>query len=328
MSLSEVSKLFFTTFISVFIDIKRKSIKMLQISNNYTNFKNTNIKNQPNFGYNYKTHRLITEEALKYVPEFSIITSKFAKNPENKKILLESNNIYDYLQNIFNKKSIKKLLNKTGKKSLANKNTTEVIKQGINEKFEQRISESAMLPDLLKSERGFFTNRHFYFSNKPFDRENSFGFNTEDNNAFSAFFEHCRNANPQKTDKSLPVEIGMMLHYLQDMTVPMHTRQQSLLGKALDCRMHKDFENQIFEHQDELIKNYKPNFTELSKDMNENIYYKIFRSNCDFSQRPEIQVKRTNKEEWNNIQQEIFNRAIDSTVIALKTIVNSLIEKV
>jgi hypothetical protein len=112
-------------------------------------------------------------------------------------------------------------------------------------------------------------------------------------------------------------EIGMALHYLQDMTVPMHTKRESFAKKILDYYLHINFEMGkrmgALKRQDLLAENYIP------QSVGHRVMFDdLFLSNVIFSRNSALQVRRTNKTDWPDIQQKCFDRAVDSTAAFLK----------
>lgn len=284
-----------------------------------------------NFGYNYETHRFITKKAMKYVPELDEAIREFAANPELKSNFMVNTTVGQYLEivqeipamakDVLNKFAI----NKKGLSSILDK-----PERNIKKRFKQEIADGTMLPDLLKSETGFVTSRHFFFRSEHNKVNSSFGPNSYKNNAKIAFYEHLVRAFDNYSPENMPKEIGMALHFLQDMTVPMHTRRQTFFGKGVDFFMHRNFEKQMLINHEQLAENYTPGFKEIEEHVNAGLsrkpHLRVFSYAHDFSSQPERQITRRNKKDWAEIQQEIFNRAVDSTIVELKTIAKEIKE--
>lgn len=304
----------------------------MQILQNYSGYNHS--KMAPGFGFNYETHRAVTKKAFEYVPELTQAIEKFASNSDVKHNFLNFTSVIDYLKSLAATPQSKgKFLNRLainsgGLESLFKKSAQS---NELQAKFRQEIADASMLPDLLKTETGFHTNRHFYFPPTPQKQRISFGPNEDKNNARFAFEKHITNALIPFSDQKhlIPKETGMALHFLQDMAVPMHTRRQGVYGKAVDFLMHRKFELNMLENQEKLLKNYKPGFIDMSKEIGNNpvthsVHTDTFLANCRFSTQPDLQVRRSNKKDWEQIQQSIFNRAVDSTVLELKNIAKIL----
>lgn len=296
----------------------------------------SNTKNSAtlSFGYNYETHKFITEKAIEYVPKLKQTISKMAQNTAVVEPFLHFQSTGEFFSFLLKnpseyKKTIVKLaLNPEGLEKFVPK-ATKSAKSA--EEFVADIANSAMLPDLLKKESGFYTNRHFYFPSDGHSN-NSFGIGSEFSNAFISFTEHIRGSRDLKSPRENPFrEIGMASHFLQDMTMPMHTQRSQFkifdhfpfAGKAVDFFMHKNFESSakqgILGRQEALAKKYSPNYNQLKESVRPDRFFDdLFINNVKFSTQPQRQVKRTNKSDWANIQQQCFNQAVDSTVVLLQ----------
>lgn len=299
-----------------------------------------NKQHSPSFGYNYETHKLITKTALKHAPKFKQAVEKALQNKEFAREIAQHPSVMETLQTLSQnptelKKQLNNLaLNNGGLQKLIEKNTQASTPA---EKFINEILDGTMLPDLLKKETGFMTNSHFYFLPEGSLKTESFGKEVKTNNALVSYLNHLTKADDAMNTGVFPQESGMALHYLQDMTVPMHTQRANIpifkhfpfLGKIVDFFLHKNFETGkklgILSKQEELARNYKPDFDKLRESLPDGFSSKdLFMSNVEFSSQPQLQVERSNKKDWPKIQQEIFNRAVDSTVLALEKIAEKL----
>lgn len=300
----------------------------------------SHYKQPPSFGYNYETHKLITQTALKHAPKFKQAVEKALKNPKFAQEITQHPSVTDSLQILSqnpakrNKQLNNLALNNGGLQKLIEKYTPASTP---TEKFINEISDSTMLPDLLKKETGFVTNSHFYFLPEGSLKTESFGKDVKTNNALVSYLNHLTKAEASINTGMFAQESGMALHYLQDMTVPMHTQRANIPlfkhfpfpGKIVDFFLHKNFESGkklgILSKQEKLAQNYKPDFDKLRESLPDEFSSKdLFMSNVEFSSQPQLQVKRSNKKDWQKIQQEIFNRAVDSTVLALEKIAEKL----
>ena len=295
----------------------------------------------PAFGYNFMTHKVITQKAMRHVPDLKFAVQKAMKDETYAQKLLHKLSIVDIVRE-FNKqkKTYKKLLNTHALHNvgfdmlLAAKKKKPMTSA---EKFLEEITNGSMMPDLLRSEIGFGTNSHFYFLPDGRHVSESFGLHHSRNNAFVSFLKHISNAEKLKNSPNIPQELGMALHFIQDVTVPMHTQRANIkifknspvLGKIVDFMMHSKFENNrkigMVSRHKELLKSYKPGYEKLRASLPENYTLEdIFMSNVRFSTNPDLQIARNNKDKWTQIQQTIFNRAVDSTVLMLEKIAELL----
>ncbi len=174
----------------------------------------------------------------------------------------------------------------------------------------RQVGRYSQMPDFCKQELGFHCNTHFYFPNS---KNKSYGLNIEKNNALQMFKDHFEAAIFCKKETHFLQHAGYAIHYLQDVTVPLHTKANNFIGKFLKYRIHREFERgEKFGanlHLAEFKQEYQPktiNFTTLVD---------LFKDTADFSQNPELQVNSSNKKEWKNIQQICFNRGVDATTL-------------
>ena len=297
--------------------------------------KDSKLQNtQPSFGYNFMTHKVITQKAIKQVPELKRAAQTVMQDKIYAQKLIHKLSIVDIVRAFEqHKNTYKKLLNTHAMHNVGMDMLLATPKKNLDPgaKFLDEITNGSMMPDLLRSEIGFGTNSHFYFPPEGRFKSQSFGLHHKENNALVSFLKHISNAFEMEKSPDLPQELGMALHFIQDVTVPMHTQRANIkifknspvLGKIVDFMMHAKFENNrnigmVARHK-ELLKSYTPGYEKLRNSLPENYTLRdIFMSNVQFSTQPELQIARTNKAEWNQIQQKIFDRAVDSTVLVLE----------
>ena len=171
----------------------------------------------------------------------------------------------------------------------------------------RQIARYTQMPDFAKSELGYHNNTHFYFPNS---RKKSFGPNSDQLNAYNQFKEHLVSSIMAKDDTKFLRHAGFALHYLQDMTVPLHTEKGNFLQKIIKYNTHKNFEYKskysALANSEKLGRNYK----------NERIHFTtlldLFKDTAAFSQKPEFKITNFNKKKWYSIQQECFNRGVNT----------------
>ena len=126
------------------------------------------------------------------------------------------------------------------------------------------------------------------------------------------------------TKEEVLKKLGYALHYLQDMSVPLHTEPGGLIHKILKYKLHGNFERGkkygATAHLDILTQNFKAEDLEYSSILD------LFTKTAEYSQNPEFKVKRFNKKNWISIQQACFNRGVNASreflekVLAVKNI--------
>lgn len=178
----------------------------------------------------------------------------------------------------------------------------------ISDVTKRQLARYSQMPDFAKSERGYRNNTHFYF---PGSKKKSFGKKSDKYNALSQFKEHLTAALFSKEDENFLKHTGYALHYLQDVSVPLHTEKGGIFHKFMKYRVHKDFEKDSkYGAQTNLrvlMENYK--FQEL----NFTTLLDLFKDTALYSQKPEYKVKMSNKKKWYSIQQECFDMGVNTT---------------
>lgn len=176
----------------------------------------------------------------------------------------------------------------------------------------RQLARFSQMPDLMKSEAGFFHNTHFYF---PDSKKQSYGFKSSEN-AYRQFNKHVIDSlNPLDSEDFLR-NAGYAIHFLQDVSMPMHTESGGILQKMRDYYLHKNFERGekygTAQNIKELIAEYEP------ESLNTEDVRKIFLDTARFSSR--FKVSRFNKKDWIKIQHLCFNRGVDATRAFFKSI--------
>lgn len=176
----------------------------------------------------------------------------------------------------------------------------------IDNVTKRRIARYSQMPDFVKTELGYHNNTHFYFPNSE---KKSFGKNSGEFNAYNQFKEHLTTALFSNNDEHFLKHAGFALHYLQDMSVPLHTEKGGILQKILKYNLHKEYECEskygVQTNLKKIIENYKYqklNFTTLLD---------LFKDTAEFSSR--FKITSSNKKKWYSIQQECFDMGVNTT---------------
>lgn len=188
----------------------------------------------------------------------------------------------------------------------------------IDEITKRQIARYSQMPDFDKLELGFHNNTHFFFPNSS---QKSFGPKANLFNAFNQFQKYMVSAAVEKDNNKFLRYLGYATHYLQDITVPLHTEPGGFLQKIFKCYLHKEFETNskfgAIGNSKKLIDNYK--FEKIES----NSLLDLFTTTAEFSQKPELKVKFFNKKEWFNIQQICFNKGVNVSREFIKKILNT-----
>lgn len=180
----------------------------------------------------------------------------------------------------------------------------------LSEKEKRMLSRYSQMPDFDKKERGYFCNTHFFFPNST--EGVSFGKGADRyNNAYSRFKELLQRSILSHNKDDFLKYMGYTVHYLQDMSTPLHTESGGLIQKVLKYKTHKDFERGkkygATANIAKLKNEYKPESVNFSSLLD------LFIGTSIFSSRPEFKVSMFNKKEWARIQQACFNKGVDTS---------------
>ncbi len=180
---------------------------------------------------------------------------------------------------------------------------------GLSPSDVRQLARFSQMPDFIKEELGRCNNAHFYFPTKK--KPGYFLGASGQNNALSRYLSHISKALNSVDKETFYRYVGYAMHYIQDVSMPMHTEAGSIIQKIRDYYLHSNFEQGekygATPRLKELEEGYKPeklSFTSLSE---------LFRSTALFSSDPRFKVSRFNKKKWKHIQQECFNRGVNAT---------------
>lgn len=188
----------------------------------------------------------------------------------------------------------------------------------IDISVQRQLARYSQMPDLSKKERGFYNNTHFFFPNK---KNKSFGFGKNKyNNALAMFKEHYQNALIAKNKEDFLRNTGYALHYLQDVSVPLHTQSGSIIHKIFNYTKHGIFEKGKKSGATAKLHILKQNFKK--EDLTYNSLIDLFVDTANFSQKPEFKVSWFNKNKWPYIQQECFNKGTNITRIFIEKLMS------
>lgn len=181
---------------------------------------------------------------------------------------------------------------------------------GLEPEDMKQLAKYSVMPDFVKSEEGYHHNTHFFY---PYGKDKSFGRGgNEGNNAFERFKAHLQSALATHKKTEFLKHTGYAMHFLQDVSMPLHTEPGGLVKKIRDYYLHKNFEcgekYGATPALDKLADGYKPD-----KNLHFSSLIDLFVSTAEFSQKPRFQVSRFNKRDWFKIQQECFNRGVDAS---------------
>lgn len=136
------------------------------------------------------------------------------------------------------------------------------------------------------------------------------------NNAKAAYLEHLDKIDNAIEDEDVDIAIenaGRACHFLQDVAQPQHIEETSTIGKAIDLKIHTDFEDFSEKHANEFADNFQPDIT--SRRHNIQLFQDTFSQTKDTGK-----ITRKNEPNWNEISQKQFNIAVQATKEFLQNI--------
>lgn len=171
-------------------------------------------------------------------------------------------------------------------------------------------------PDL--DDIGFLANKHFYYAPEDGKSPMSFFDNKEQtNNAKSAYKTHVKvldKAIENKDTLAIISQAARAMHFLQDMAQPQHTKKGSLLTKAIELKIHNDYEQAVLNKQDI----HKEEYFKTAYNTNEQNqpgprkFIDIFEDTASDSQLG-AQITRKNEKNWSSIAQYQYNNAVNAS---------------
>lgn len=178
---------------------------------------------------------------------------------------------------------------------------------GITPIEKRLLARYSQVPDFDVAQKGFFNNTHFYF---PHSADNSFGKDKNGkNNAYSMFMANLSKAFAAKNREEILKYAGYALHFLQDMSMPLHTKSGGIISKILDYKTHVTFETDkkigATANIDTLLHNCQDEKIPFTS------FAKLFFDTACFSALPAFQVTAFNKLDWFNIQQACINKGLN-----------------
>lgn len=248
-------------------------------------FLNINSKNNINFGWSCETHRKIMETAIKDMPQFAKYKDTledYVQRPDHDDIGFLANKHFYF---------------------------GEKIKEDTftKEKFQKDSIES--FTDLAKNTTSNGLVRAF---SKIFNATNNsvsfMDFNGR-NNAKSAYedqIELMDNAIEEEDDEATIQNAARACHFLQDVSQPQHIEETSALGKAIDLKIHTDYEDFAEKNAEKCAENFVTDVRNPRNSMQ--LFVDTFSATKDLGK-----ITRENEPNWGEITQRQFNIAVQAT---------------
>lgn len=178
-------------------------------------------------------------------------------------------------------------------------------------KYKYVLGDFVQKPDF--DELGPMGNRHFYFGHIP----KSYLDYTGHNNALSYYKKHVKQmleASKNKDKNTLIENAGRALHFLQDMSMPLHTKRTSFIKKVWDFANHITFENFVeFRRRDYF--NHKKRFNKCldNYEPQEENFIKLFINSFSLTKKITPPTQKNSSMLWEDIGRTSFKQTMDST---------------
>ena len=239
--------------------------------------------NNVNFGWSCETHKKIMEAAVKDLPQFAKYKDTledYVQRPDHDDIGFLANKHFYF---------------------------GEKIKEDTfsREKFEAEPIEEYNNTQMPKVSGGLVN-----IFNKIFNSNSvSYMDYTGNNNAKAAYKEQINlmdNAIEDEDEELAIQNAARACHFLQDIAQPQHIEETSTLGKAIDLKIHTDYEKFAEQNADRFANNFKP------AESNPRNQMQLFADTFS-STKAQGKITRENEPNWNEITQKQFDTAVQAT---------------
>ena len=249
--------------------------------------------NNPSFGWDGSTHKKMVEAAIKDMPQFAPykdVLGEYVQRPDIDDIGFLANKHFYFGERIkedsFSKKKFEK----------------EPI-----EKYDD-VAVASKPSALIRAFNKLFNTNAVSFMD----------FNGK-NNAKFAYEEQIDCIDDAIADNNTMKAIqaaGRACHFIEDMAQPQHTQEKSTIGKAVDLKLHVEYEKYAEDNTDKFIDKVNLNNTQQRKDS------QIFTDT--FKESHPVKITKENKDNWDEITQNQFNIAVQATKEFLQNVSDKL----
>ncbi len=171
------------------------------------------------------------------------------------------------------------------------------------DKYSDGFSKAVVLPDY--DDFSYLGRKHFYNPSNGRSYLDPKGINNA-RNSYDMYIGSVKSISNRHNPSNIVDSLGRALHYLQDVTQPMHIIDTNFLRRLADMRVYGHFETNAFEFEEKFIKNAKPVVFE------DRYFYDLFNSVIDRVRGITVPTAY-NKPSWNIITQNSFNVALGAS---------------
>ena len=237
--------------------------------------------NNINFGWSCETHKKIMSTAIKDLPQFAKYKDTledYVQRPDHDDIGFLANKHFYF-----------------GEKIQEDEFSPKIFERDINEDISLAPKTSGGLINAFK--KIFNANSVSYMD-----------YNGR-NNAKAAFEDQIDlmdNAIEDGDELSAIQNAARACHFLEDIAQPQHIEETSTFGKALDLKIHNDYEDFAEKHADECAANFK--HATLPPRHAKQLFVDTFTRTKEMGK-----ITRENEPNWGEITQQQFNLAVQAT---------------
>ena len=248
-------------------------------------FLNIKSGNNINFGWSCETHRKIMETAIKDMPQFAAYKDTledYVQRPDHDDIGFLANKHFYFGEKIkedsFSKEKFEK------------------------EPIETFTNVAASVPGngLMKAFSKIFNSVNNSVSFMDFNGRN---------NAKAAFEDQIELMDAAIEDENDELAIqnaARACHFLQDVSQPQHIEETSAMGKAIDLKIHTDYEKFAEDNAQKCSENFQTTVRNPRKSTQ--LFSDTFTATKDLGK-----ITRENEPHWGEITQRQFNLAVQAT---------------
>lgn len=248
--------------------------------------------NNVNFGWSCETHKQIMRTAIKDMPQFAKyqdLMEDYVQRPDHDDIGFLANKHFYFgekiQQDTFNKEKFEKEdLTKEDKKDFS--------------KSALVLGKTTMTGGLVNAFSKIFNTNAVSFMD--YNGRNNAKY------AYKEQIEKMDEAIEDEDDELALQNAARACHFLEDMAQPQHIEETSALGKAIDLKIHTDYEKYAEEHAVELGGEFKKTVRNPRSSM------KLFTDT--FMETKETgKITRENEPHWGEITKKQFDIAVQAT---------------
>lgn len=248
--------------------------------------------NNVNFGWSCETHKQIMRTAIKDMPQFAKyqdLMEDYVQRPDHDDIGFLANKHFYFgekiQQDTFNKEKFEKEdLTKEDKKDFS--------------KSALVLGKTTMTGGLVNAFSKIFNTNAVSFMD--YNGKNNAKY------AYKEQIEKMDEAIEDEDDELALQNAARACHFLEDMAQPQHIEETSALGKAIDLKIHTDYEKYAEEHAVELGGEFKKTVRNPRSSM------KLFTDT--FMETKETgKITRENEPHWGEITKKQFDIAVQAT---------------